>query len=322
MSDTSGRPILRIKPIGQLGNQMFQYMVAHSIVQRAPKVDIVGFDMPEWGLAAPTPEDYPADALILSGRYLSVPQIARYLKCGLLKHLTLSGLGMRLSNLQSVDYNRRLFAAAHDVNVRAYGPDYIVVNVRGAEILGDTHVDYGPTPLSLIEQAISSADAQPVFLGQLADDPYSSAMRDRFPGAIWEPSRGPLSDFESLRSSAQIVVAVSTFSWLAAWLSRAERIHMPMAGFFNPVQRPDLDFLPSEDGRFVFYECEPRPWRATESDFDYLLATRSHRVLDPSAVRSLRAAARRATRTQDLRKRIRFAARAYASRVGMGRGAA
>ena len=296
---------------------MFQYMVAHSIVQRAPKVDIVGFDMPDWGLTVPTPEDYPTDALVLSGRYLSVPQIARYLKYGVLKNLTLSGLGMRLSNLQSLDYNRQLFVPAHDVNVRTYGADHIVVNVRGAEILGDTHVDYGPTPLSLIEQAIRSSGAQPVFLGQLADDQYSSAMRDRFPDAIWEPSRGPLSDFESLRTSAQIVVAVSTFSWLAAWFSWADRIHMPLAGFFNPMQRPDLDFLPSEDARFVFYECEPRLWRATESDFAYLLAARAHRILDSSEVCKLRAAARRSTRTRDLRRRVRFAARAYVSRAGM-----
>jgi hypothetical protein len=300
-------PILRIEPVGKLGNQMFQFMVALKIMDWVPGLRLCGFDMPEWGLSRPVPAEYPQDAVLVEGQYVPVRQIARYLRHGVVHHLTMSALGMRLSNLKTVDYYREVFRDTKATDVESFGSARIVVNLRGAEILGNLHPDYTPIPLSFINQAVRSSGAQPVFLGQLGDDPYSRTIRERYPTAIFQPSRGPLNDFQTLRQSKQLVVAVSTFSWLAAWLSTAEKIHMPVAGFFHPRQRPEYDLLPSHDPRYVFYECEPRRWSASSADFDYLWAERQHRVLERSVVSSLRRDARARMLWRDFRLRLGIA---------------
>lgn len=311
----TSHPVLRIDPVGQLGNQMFQYMVALKLADAVPGLELCGYDMPLWQLSRPAPANYPDDVVWHEGNYVPMRQIARYLRSGLIRHLTLGALGMRLANLKEIDYYRGVFQAPNVDDVEAFGADHVVINVRGAEILGNMHADYGPIPLSFIEQVIEASGAQPVLLGQLGDDRYSDEIRRRFPGAILRPSRGALNDFETLRHSKQIAVAVSTFSWLAAWLSEAETIHMPVSGFFHPRQRPHYDLLPSEDARYTFYECEPRQWAATPADFEYLWSPRVHRVLDRREIEQMRDEARAVIRPVDRRGRWQLARKCYVHRV-------
>jgi hypothetical protein len=47
-------------------------------------------------------------------------------------------------------------------------------------------------------------------------------------------------------------LSVSTFSWLAAWLSHASTIFMPLTGFYNPFQDRDVDLVPLDDSRYKF----------------------------------------------------------------------
>ena len=49
------------------------------------------------------------------------------------------------------------------------------------------------------------------------------------------------------------MLSVSTFAWLAAWLSKAVQIHLPVCGLFNPMQVPDVDLLPITDPRYTFH---------------------------------------------------------------------
>lgn len=63
-----------------------------------------------------------------------------------------------------------------------------------------------------------------------------------------------MTDFAALRNSKNIVVSVSTFSWLAAWLSNADRIFMPLTGFYNPAQYSRAHLIPSGDPRYVYYQ--------------------------------------------------------------------
>ena len=52
---------------------------------------------------------------------------------------------------------------------------------------------------------------------------------------------------------------------IAAWLScTAQRIHVPLLGFLNPAQRIDMDLLPVNDPRYIFYFFEKEYWKATE----------------------------------------------------------
>jgi hypothetical protein len=90
-------------------------------------------------------------------------------------------------------------------------------------------------------------------MGQLEESPYLAALKNRFLHARFIPSRGAIADFHFIRNSRNVVLSVSTFSWLAAWLSHAENIFMPVFGVLHPLQSPDTNLLPINDPRFSFY---------------------------------------------------------------------
>jgi hypothetical protein len=87
-------------------------------------------------------------------------------------------------------------------------------------------------------------------------------------------STGAMSDFALLRAADELVVSVSTFSWLAAWLSRATTIHLPLSGFLNPQQNRTIDLLPIHDPRYRFY-LFPVHYAAIGEDL-----RRSHAVIE------------------------------------------
>ncbi|MBS1081880.1 hypothetical protein [Gluconobacter kondonii] len=78
-------------------------------------------------------------------------------------------------------------------------------------------------------------------------------MRQRFPNATFISSRGVERDFDFIRKSHYVVPALSTFSWLAAWLSNAKKIFFPVAGIFSPMQHPSAMLLPFNDKRYEFF---------------------------------------------------------------------
>ena len=139
----------------------------------------------------------------------------------------------------------------------------LLINVRGAEILDDCHPDYGPVPINFLVSVVQETGLEPVFLGQLGNDYYSKGLRSTFPTAKFISSSGADNDFEAIRSAHHILPAVSTFSWLASWLSEARTIHFPVLGMLNPVQRPDTWILPLNEPRYRFYQFPIRHWRAT-----------------------------------------------------------
>jgi hypothetical protein len=89
-------------------------------------------------------------------------------------------------------------------------------------------------------------------MGQLDGNDYVAALRRAFPQARFIPSQGVMKDFETIRSARHIAIAVSTFSWVAAWLSRAEKIYVPLAGFLCPNLMREIDLLPTCDERYRF----------------------------------------------------------------------
>lgn len=304
---------MNIRPLGNMGNQMLQYMFALSVRDRAGELEIFGQDIPFWNIKAPVPADFSSSPLILRGhQYIDATQVAHWIRAGKIRDCELHGLGFQMSNYGHHERYAAVFNA-ETVDAAGYGPEYVVFNVRGAEILDRKHRDYGPVPLSFIDQVIETTGAKPVFMGQLGDDFYSWKLRERYAGSIFQQSRGALIDFEVLRRSHQIAVAVSTFSWVAAWLSKAQVIHVPLCGILNPQQRPDIDLLPENDERYRFYDCIPHRWTASAEDIEYLWAPRQHRQLDAAHIRQLKTAARRKTAVARMWRSLRTSAR-----VGLG----
>jgi hypothetical protein len=249
---------------GRLGNRMFEVMAAHMLARRLGGV-VTGEALPEWGIA-PAHHDLPARHLTVTGHRLDLPRLRYLLGTGLAQGIETSALACRMELLEPVEDARALFAAPPAPRARGAGEGELLINIRAGNILGPLHRDYRPLPLAFYARLIAETGLRPVFLGQIARDPYSHALRARFPGAEFRPSEGPMQDFAAIRASRHICTAISTFSWLAAWLSQAETIHLPIAGMFHPGQRPDVDLLPLADARYRFHLFPVQHWGGTPAE--------------------------------------------------------
>jgi len=254
--------ILRYRLGGFLGNRMFELMLAHSLARRLPGLLITGDPLPDWGIQyrrRPLPQRY----VKIAGHRIDVGRLRYLLDAGLIDGIETSALGCRMELLEPVERVRAIF---HAPDLAGYGADTLVINVRAAEILGPRHKDYRPLPISFFARLIAETGLRPVFLGQIGDDTYSHAIRARFPQAECVPSRGPMQDFAVLRASAHLCIGISTFSWLAAWLSHAQTIHLPIAGMLHPRQRAEVDLLPVADPRYRFHLFPHGDWMGTADE--------------------------------------------------------
>lgn len=294
-----------------MGNQMLQYMFALNL-RRLVKDDlnIFGYDIPNWSMRNIQEPKQGNRRLRLSGHFVDIKQIAKFINAGIVKHVQLNGLAFRLANYAPPSFYNEVFNAA-GVETLTFGAGQVVINIRGAEILRNVHPDYGPVPFRYIDAVLDNTDSSPVFLGQIGDDVYSTRLRQRYAHAEFHPSQGPIKDFETLRRANEISVSVSTFSWLAAWLSSAKTIHYPLSGILNPAQRPDIDLTPIGNARYKFYKFEPKRWTASEQDFENLWSSGEYPVLNNQQMAELMKTTRDATKKAWMAKKVKTAMRAY-----------
>ena len=139
-----------------------------------------------------------------------------------------------IDNFLPPDAYRGLFSAPPPEAPGA--EDELVCNIRQGDILDAHHPDYVLIPVDFYAELIESTGLRPVFCGQLEMTPYLETIKERFPAARFVPSRGAVGDFAFVRASRHIVPSVSSFGWLAAWLSAAEQIFMPVLGVLHPLQ--------------------------------------------------------------------------------------
>ncbi len=263
------RKVIRYRLGGRLGNRMFEVMLAHRIAGLARRCLVTGEALPEWGIA-PRHLRLPARHLVVAGHRVDLERIGYLLREGLVEGVETSALGCRMELLLPLDAARGLFAAPEPG--REFGADALVISIRGAEILAGIHRDYRPLPIAFYARLVAETGLRPVFLGQIGEDPYSQALRARFPDAVFVPSRGAMEDFTALRAARHLCVSISTFAWLAGWLSRAESIHLPVAGMFHPGQRPDVDLLPLADPRYRFHLLPVLHWQGTAAQMQDAIA--------------------------------------------------
>jgi hypothetical protein len=307
---------LRVRPAGRTANQLLQYLFAANLQRLVGDLQVYGYDLPEWNLVSEKPaHEAPTRELRLTGQNLFCDDIAGLMRRKIVPNYVLSGLGFRMSNYAPVEFYRPLIKADLP-HITGYGPEYVVFHIRGGDILQNAHPDYYPIPFSYIDSVLKRADALPVFVGELEESYYSTRLRARYPDAIFSPPASPLEDFETMRRSRQIAVAISSFSWMAAWLSQADRIHMPVAGMLNPQLRPDIDLLPEDDARYSFYHFEPFRWNATPADIETLWQDREHRLLTRAEIVALKQQALQKTKFKRQWRKIKLYARAYRARAG------
>lgn len=250
---------------------MFQHMFGHVLARRIGNARVYNGDMPEWSIPAGHPPMPPETTMWVEGGHVfDIEQIVVDFYSRNYTTLAWKGFAHRLEY-----YDRKTVIPLFDgsrVETPSFGDDHIVIGVRAEDILTAVHKNYCPLPFSYFDEVIRASGRKPVFVGQIHDDnEYTRRLRARFPKARFEPSRSALQDFETLRRSRHVSVAVSSFSWLACWLSEtAETIHMPIAGIFDPRARPDVNLLAGDDERYRFYLMDFGRWLATPEQFEAL----------------------------------------------------
>lgn len=247
-------PVLDANLIGGFANRMMQYTVARRIAAEVEGCRISNVALPAWGLhhalapGALGPEIAPHR----SRHQVDVARIVQVLSTGVKLRGTFQPNVQWFSNFPDLDLCRSIFPS-DESNYPGFGPEYLVCNLRGGEILDGSQMLRVLLPIAFYAELAKTTGLKLVFMGQLGENAYCHAIKQRFSDAIFHSSRGPVPDFQTFRNSKNLVVAVSTFSWLAAWLSRADMIVLPVSGLFHPVQEPNIDLLPPADQRYRFY---------------------------------------------------------------------
>jgi hypothetical protein len=241
---------------GNLANKMFQYMGALTLASLIKDCEIVNVSLPEWGIEIPddTQDQRFFDNVDLWAWDPFRPQIydlaamanrSESIRIMMADHL------LRMEFLLAPPVYNRLFPITAQTDFEFTEND-LLINIRTGDILsGVAH--YPLLPIAFYEELVARTGLRPVFVGQLHPSDYVRQLRLRFPAAIFIESRGARSDFDLIRSAKHIVVAVSTFSWLAAWLSDARTIILPLSGFYNPAHHREIDLLPVDDIRYRFF---------------------------------------------------------------------
>lgn len=304
-----------IVPVGNLANQMLQLAFLDALQPSLPGLQVGGVDLPLWQIRRELPASPAAQRLRLFGQYVDQQWLQMLLQRGWLREFEFAALGFRMAHYDR-ERVQRLFPAAPTVT-QTLADDELLINVRGAETLANVHEDYGPLPVHYLRRLIETTGLRPVLMGQIGSDWYSEALRSTFPGCREIPSQGIREDFEIIRAAPHIAMSLSSFSWLACWLSSAQTIHMPVVGIFNPRQRPDIDLLPIDDPRYRFYDFEVRHWAASEAQVRALSADGHWPQLTTEQLAAKLADAARRWKPVQRRYRLKFMAALALQRAGI-----
>jgi len=250
---TENLPVIHISPMGNVGNHAIQFMAAMALAVRVGPVRYSAVGLPLFGIEhAPVDGDFPGTEVV-TAQTVELDRLAAALRDGTLQRVDIRCYAQRMENFLPADTYRDVLHGPGCAWEGA-GPEELLCNVRQGDILDGHHPDYVLVPIDFYAGLVAETGLAPVFLGQLEDSPYMRALRGRFPCARFLPSRGASADFACICEASNIVPAISTFSWLAAFVSRADRIFMPVFGLFNPAQNRAVDLLPIGDPRYRFYQ--------------------------------------------------------------------
>ncbi len=256
----SERVVVHVEAVGRLGNRMIQHMAALALASRLPDAVLSGISLPEWKLyqpdLRPSPERRrPEDKVFIVHRdtpmRMPFEEILRGIGEDGVRVVEIRNYVQHMDNFLSKDVHARVFVDETPPHA-AIEADELLINVRGEEVQAGVAPDYVLAPTAYLRDIVAETGLRPVIMGQLTPGPYLRALTEAFPRARLVPSQGAMPDFAVIRSARNIVASVSTFSWLAAWLSNADRVFLPVAGLFSPFQRPDIMMLPLDDDRFRF----------------------------------------------------------------------
>ncbi len=244
---------ISIRKWGRLGNHLIQYMGALSLVEKIGDAKICNFDIPEFGIYTETLQQYPSEAItIRQHEDIDLNFLCKMATNGPDVIVNIDWHMQRMEYLRSPDYYAKQFPILHD-DVPSYSREFIVINVRAEDIRDGFASWYPLMPIEFYRDIVAKTSCVPVFMGQLEDCEYVRALRGAFPDALFVEKSNAGRDFDLIRKAKNIVVSVSTFSWVAAWLSEATNIYLPLNGWLNPAHMRHTDLVPDNDMRYRFF---------------------------------------------------------------------
>ncbi len=246
--------VFHLEPMGRLANLMIQYMTAMKFATMVEDCNISNIMIPEWGICHPRIDSPARKVVKVHEQDVNLSVLADRIGPEEIDRVEWTGFGQRMENFLPRERYQDVFVSSFP-GPMGYGADYLVCPIRAEDILHGPNPDYVLTPVEFYHDIADLTGLVPVFIGQTQPNAYMDRIRNAFPHAIVrEPQDNPLVDFETIRQSRNLAIGVSTYSWLAAWLSRsANNIYLAVSGLFNPMQKPKVDLLPFGDCRYKFY---------------------------------------------------------------------
>lgn len=264
-----------VKYIGRLGNNLFQYCLGRIMATE------LGFDL----IAEPI-EGFPnaiswkqsrdsylfRKRVLLKGHRLN---LAAILADRRRRRIALKGFFQRYEYYRPYKELIRADWLGPEIPPR-FPDDELTISIRAGDIWQQQtqrwiHPDYVALPFSFYERILERGNWNKVHvISEDRDDPMAQKIATRYEAEVYSGS--VLSDFTLLRSSSNIVLSVSTFSWWAAWLSNARRVFVPRVGLFDPAVRPDVDLQVDDEDRYENVAVNSFPvWEGSEEQRRLLL---------------------------------------------------
>jgi hypothetical protein len=256
---------IRIRPSGRLANLMSQLMFADTVSRRCRQpVAIEGYCIPDWGLLKP-PSGLPSSNIEIGSHLTRAALCSSMIDAFKPELVHVVFPIFRVGNLGNPkDYFSRFPFSEPVVKIP---DDYLLIHIRAGDVAMPTHEKYGPLPIRYYEYLISKTGLRPLFISEPGSHRYIELIRTHFPKAEMIGGSSAINDFQTIRAAKNVALAVSSFCWMAAFLSiTAERIHLPLAGHFDPVEDPYPDFLPLADRRYVFHHVSREAWSKRYED--------------------------------------------------------
>jgi hypothetical protein len=211
-----------IIPNGRLGNHIIEYMFALYLQSYDENIKIYCEN-----------NDFLS---IFNIKLQPTPQLLQNEKNTIIIKNSLINLNEIIQNIKSIDnikivigYNyfnedfmsllpvyKTLFSS--NIETEIYDDTYIIIHIRLEDIAircNQTHPNYPIIPFSFHKFIINKTKLKPVFIGQIDEGYISQQLKIQFPEAKFIEGNSILHDFEFMRRAKNLIISVSTFSYLA-----------------------------------------------------------------------------------------------------------
>jgi hypothetical protein len=269
---------------GRTGNNLIVLANLFSTALESKTSKVVHFGLPEIGLSEdPHFQELQKWTLIQGNRYELVNENLREYKNKFAGETVLKMLDTKF-RWSEISQAREILIQFLSLNLDFRRNPSIgnVIHIRGGDLFVQPrflrtnliHSDYTALPVDFYSEILMESDEIWTFLMEPKTPIwYQNLLRKSFPKHHFKIGTSVKADFQYLLSSKKIAIAVSTFSWSAAFLGNQDKIYFPRTGFLNMDIRPDID-LRFRLRNVAEFEIEKHFWTGRRSEKEWLVGSK------------------------------------------------